>query len=190
MPPRSKANGLILSVILVAALVWASCASLPVATQMTTTSAATRVFLLESATFDQPGWTVPGDDRARELAILTAWAAHRGVIVATVDMSEYEGRTDGHLIALNGLLGTNDRLYTLLHELAHCLQPDQLSHGEAETFAELVAVQVYDADAWTATANYLRTNVPLGIQSATVGRYATQMDAAVIILRRALSGRA
>lgn len=172
-------------------MLFAGCATArtprPVAHPLTTADAATRVLLLEGAEFIQSGWTIDGDARAGDLARLTAWAANRGLIIVTADMDAYEGRTDGHIVVVNGLLSANDRLYTLIHELAHCLQPEHLTHGQAETFAELVAVQVYaDDSAWTATANYLRAQVPFGMQVDTVHRLTPQMDAAVGVLRRAL----
>lgn len=159
----------------------------PVTRPLPTADAATRVFLMEDTQFVQSGWTIDGDSRAGDLARLTAWAANRGLIIVTADMEAYEGRTDGHIVVVNGLLSANDRLYTLIHELAHCLQPDGLTQGQAETFAELVAVQVYaDDSAWVATANYLRAQVPFGMQVDTVHRLTPQMDAAVTVLRRAL----
>lgn len=158
----------------------------PLPPPSTTAAATSRVFLLEQDHFLRQGWTLGGDDRAKDLSRLITWAAARGLVIATVDMEDYEGRTDGKLIVLNGALAADDQLYTLIHEIAHCLQPDHLSKPGAETFAELVAVQVYGDDAWSAAANYLRLNVPMAIQTEIATTYRIQIDAVVSILRKAI----
>jgi hypothetical protein len=89
---------------------------------------------------------------------------------------------DTRVITINEKLNADVRTMTLAHELAHCLQPVTLEHGDAEMWAEGVAYLVLlpERDTLYESARYLAWHkAHLGILRV----YRNEMLFAVQILR-------
>jgi hypothetical protein len=144
-----------------------------------------------------PGdWLVSGDSHAPQLTRLLAWADDEGVVVAyaSIEKKHLLGHASftlhaGWIVLLNDRMTVNMQLYILLHELAHVYGPSDLFDDQAEVVAMLVAAQVCEdagLGVWPQTTAYLATRVPVERQTATVQRYAKQIDAVVLKLSGAL----
>jgi hypothetical protein len=159
-------------------------------------SALSQLQLRARAGLYPPDWSVRGDSHAAALERLEAWSAHKGIVIAPAPISEKNllGHTSfspytGWIVLINRDLSTNNRLYTLLHELGHVLGPHNLSEDASEVIAEMVSAQVCQRiglDVWPQTTAYLAINTSVASQYATVARYGLQIDAIVDGLSRAI----
>lgn len=165
-------------------LVTAACASLPVATSPSLV-AFSALQARERAGLYGDDWVVDGDSRAIELHRLESWASQRGIFVLSAPLGRknllghvsHSGYV-GWVVLLNESLSVNNRLYTLLHELAHVYGPDGTDEAR-EVVAEMVAASVcarIGLDVWPQTAAYLAANVAPEVQARAVQRYGEDID--------------
>ena len=155
-----------------------------------------RLTMLE-ASKDWIDWRIDGSTERAALARLRAWADAEEIIVTTVPLDRREllgaaipTRSVGWTVFVNSDESIDGQFYTLVHELAHVYQPDGLQVGQAETFAEVIAVQVAarcGLQVWPQTAAYLRAHATSEQQFWTLQAHAREMDRLVDKLSRAAS---
>lgn len=134
-------------------------------------------------------WDVRGDDHLAQYTKLVTWAEDHDAVIALASLERKQvlGHSShsfylGWVILLDIDLPVNNRLYTLLHELGHAFGPHAVTIQEAETIAELIAVQVCDKlgmNVWPQTASYLAAHIDLETQWLVVQRYGARIDEVV-----------
>jgi hypothetical protein len=146
-------------------------------------------------------YEVPGESHAKYYENLKGWAKRRTIALAFVPDLRLNDvplsgltrwtKEGGVMVFLDSQEPVNNQFYTLIHELAHVYQARNLTYPAAETFAELVAVQVAaKVGLKTAdyTAQYMAGTATIEFQWRVIDGYYKEIDTVVLMLTAAAQG--